>query len=83
MSKNLSNSMNANLNMDSAGTSDRTVLKRNSKDIAWDYGILESEERGAYRIKEHIANIPGNVSACPKSSKDDKEKCKNAIEEAN
>ncbi|KAG5382989.1 hypothetical protein IGI04_034459 [Brassica rapa subsp. trilocularis] len=38
---------------------------------------------GAYRIKEHIANIPGNVSACPKSSKDDKEKCKNAIEEAN
>lgn len=72
--------------MDSAGTSDRTVLKRNSKDIAWDYGILEFEERGqikcklcgkefsrgAYRIKEHIANIPGNVSACPKSSRGSK-----------
>ncbi|XP_010418925.1 PREDICTED: uncharacterized protein LOC104704562 [Camelina sativa] len=37
---------------------------------------------GAYRIKEHIAKIPGNVYACPRSSKDDQEKCKTAIEEA-
>ena len=37
---------------------------------------------GAFRIKEHIAKIPGNVSACPLSTKDDQEKCKNAIDEA-
>lgn len=89
--------MDTDLNMDSSGASDTTVLKRNSKDVAWEYGMLINPRNvdkvkcklcgkefsgGAYRIKEHIANIPGNVSACPKSSEDDQKKCKNAIEEA-
>ncbi|XP_010496007.1 PREDICTED: uncharacterized protein LOC104773140 [Camelina sativa] len=33
-------------------------------------------------MKEHIAKIQGNVSACPLSTKEDQEKCKNAIDEA-
>ena len=38
--------------------------------------------RGVYRVKEHIGYIFENVSACPKSSVNDKAKCKNAIVEA-
>jgi len=37
---------------------------------------------GVYKVKEHIGHISRNVSACPKSSLDDKAKCKNAIVEA-
>lgn len=37
---------------------------------------------GVYRIKEHVGHIPGNVTACTKSLKDDQVKCKNAIVEA-
>ncbi|CAL9220820.1 unnamed protein product, partial [Arabidopsis halleri] len=88
--------MASSSNVDPHGASDSTVLKRNSNDVAWEYGILYDLKNldkvkcklcgkefsgGAYRIKEHIAKISGNVSACPKSSKDDQEKCKNAIEE--
>ncbi|KAF8097856.1 hypothetical protein N665_0280s0055 [Sinapis alba] len=72
-------------------------LKRNSNDIGWEYGILcdmKNPDRvkcklcskemsgGVYRIKEHIAHIPGNVAACSKSSKDDQAKCRKAIAEA-
>jgi len=38
--------------------------------------------RGVYRVKEHIGHIFGNVFACPKSSPNEKAKCKNAIVEA-
>ncbi|XP_010485158.1 PREDICTED: uncharacterized protein LOC104763492 [Camelina sativa] len=89
--------MDSGLDEEPSGASDSTVLKRNWKDVAWEYGMLSDSKNldkvkcklcgkeflgGAYRIKEHIAKIPGNVSACPRSSKDDQEKCKNAIEEA-
>ena len=72
-------------------------LKRNSNDVGWEYGILcdpKNPDRvkcklclkemsgGVYRIKEHVGHIPGNVTACPKSLKDDQVKCKNAIVEA-
>ncbi|XP_052177734.1 uncharacterized protein LOC127791759 [Diospyros lotus] len=74
-----------------------SVFKRKSNDIGWEYGMLIDPKNmdkvkcklcgkimsgGVYRIKEHIGNISGNVSACPKSSLDDQAKCKNAIAEA-
>ncbi|XP_010474034.1 PREDICTED: uncharacterized protein LOC104753484 [Camelina sativa] len=89
--------MDSGLNEEPSGASGSTVLKRNSNDIAWEYEMLSDSKNldkvkcklcgkdfsgGAYRIKEHIAKIPGNVSAFQRSSKDDQEKCKTAIEEA-
>lgn len=74
-----------------------SILKRKSNDVGWEYGILADQNNldkvkcklcgkimsgGIYRIKEHIAHIKGNVSACPKSSLDDQAKCRNAITEA-
>ena len=74
-----------------------SVLKRKSNDVGWEYGMLVDPKNmdkvkcklcdkimsgGVYRVKEHIGHISGNVSACPKSSVDDKAKCKNAIAEA-
>ncbi|TXG48575.1 hypothetical protein EZV62_024450 [Acer yangbiense] len=37
---------------------------------------------GVYRLKQHIARIAGNVSKCPKSTKEDQVRCKQAIEDA-
>ena len=37
---------------------------------------------GIYRIKHHIGWIKGNVSKCPKSTKEDKEKCANDLNKA-
>ncbi|KAH6838113.1 hypothetical protein C2S53_001204 [Perilla frutescens var. hirtella] len=37
---------------------------------------------GVYRIKAHIAGIRGNVASCIKASKEDRELCNNAINEA-
>ncbi|GFS33428.1 HAT transposon superfamily protein [Actinidia rufa] len=63
------------------GESDK--LKRASNDIGWEYGMLVDSTNldklkcklcgkvvsgGIFRIKQHIANIKGNVSACPKST---------------
>ena len=77
------------------GESDK--LKRASNDIGWDYGMLVDPTNldklkcklcgklvsgGIFRIKQHIANIKGNVSACPKSTDEDKAKCIAAIEMA-
>lgn len=72
-------------------------LKRGSSDIGWEFGLLADPTNldklkcklcgkvvsgGIYRIKQHIAHIKGNVAPCPKSSDDDKAKCKSALEEA-
>ncbi|XP_010419316.1 PREDICTED: uncharacterized protein LOC104705021 [Camelina sativa] len=80
-----------------AESAETSALRRNSKDVAWEYGMLCNPKNpdkvkcklcgkefsgGAYRMKEHIAKIQGNVSACPLSSKEDQEKCKTAIDEA-
>ncbi|KAH6776392.1 hAT transposon superfamily protein [Perilla frutescens var. hirtella] len=35
-----------------------------------------------YRLKAHIAGIKGNVASCTKASKEERELCKNAINEA-
>ena len=36
---------------------------------------------GVKRLKHHIAHIMGNVAPCPKATKDDQIKCRNAINE--
>ncbi|XP_052179005.1 uncharacterized protein LOC127792523 [Diospyros lotus] len=74
-----------------------SVFKRKSNDIRWEYGMLIDTKNmdkvkcklcvkvmsgGVYRVKEHIGHIFENVSTGPKSSSDDKAKCKNAIAEA-
>ncbi|KAL5806564.1 hypothetical protein ACOSQ4_029297 [Xanthoceras sorbifolium] len=37
---------------------------------------------GAYRMKEHICHISGNVAACPKATPEAQVKCRNVIMEA-
>ena len=73
------------------------VLRRKSNDVGWEYGALVDPNNldkvkcklcsktfsgGVYRMKEHIGHISGNVAKCPKSSKEDQEKCRQAILEA-
>ncbi|KAM7483627.1 hypothetical protein LguiB_008210 [Lonicera macranthoides] len=70
------------------------ISKRDSDNIGWDYGTLISLANkdkvkcklcgkemsgGVYRIKQHIAHVKGNVSKCPKSTKEDKERCLNDL----
>ena len=74
----------------------RSVLKANSTDIGWEYAVKAyptNPDRlkcllcnkvvsgGINRIKQHIANIKGNVDGCKKSSDEDKAKCIKAIED--
>ncbi|KAL5829117.1 hypothetical protein ACOSQ3_018585 [Xanthoceras sorbifolium] len=73
-----------------------SVLKRRSNDVGWEFGVLIDPKNldrvkcilcgkvmsgGAYRIKEHIGQISGNVAACPKATPDAQAKCRNAIME--
>ncbi|CAA7031115.1 unnamed protein product [Microthlaspi erraticum] len=72
-------------------------MKRNSNDIGWDYGrimdlshpdrlkcILCGKEvpGGVFRMKEHIAQVKGNMASCPHASKEDQDKCMKVIVEA-
>ncbi|CAA7045305.1 unnamed protein product [Microthlaspi erraticum] len=72
-------------------------LKRNSNDVGWEYGSLcdpKNPDRlkcklcgkemggGVYRIKEHIAHRKGNVTPCPRSTKEDQSKCMKAVMES-
>ena len=83
--------------MDNPPTDAPRPLKRNSNDVGWEFGVLCNPKNvdkvkcklcgkefsgGIYRMKEHIAHVKGNVSACPVSSKADQEKCKQAILDA-
>ena len=71
-------------------------LKRKSTDIGWEYGVLADPIKvdrlkcilcdkvmsgGVNRLKHHIAHITGNVAPCPKATKVDQIKCRNAINE--
>ncbi|KAJ0680263.1 putative transcription factor/ chromatin remodeling BED-type(Zn) family [Helianthus annuus] len=73
------------------------VLKRKSNDIGWEYGSLVDPNKldrtqcdlckktmsgGIYRLKQHIAGIPGSVTVCPKATKDDQLRVRNALNEA-
>lgn len=85
--------MNRSKSNASNSTTLSALTKRDSDNIGWDYGtivdppnkdrvkcILCGKEMsgGIYRIKHHIGHIRGNVSKCPKSTKEDKKKCANA-----
>ncbi|KAH6831550.1 hypothetical protein C2S53_015076 [Perilla frutescens var. hirtella] len=81
----------------SDSTSVELTLKRKSNDIGWTYCNLVDPSNldkvqcikcgkkmsgGIYRLKAHIAGIRGNVASCTKASKEERELCKNAINEA-
>ncbi|CAN6720326.1 unnamed protein product [Malus baccata var. baccata] len=81
----------------SSSSQSENVLKRSSKDVGWEYGILANPTNsdkvkcklcdkiisgGVHRLKQHVANIRGNIAACTKSSDEDKAKCRAALEEA-
>ena len=87
----------ANTNLASGAASNDSVLKRKSDDIGWEFGHLIDPTNfdrvecklcgkkfggGVYRLKQHVAHISGNVSKCLRSTKEDQEKCKKAIEDA-
>ena len=80
--------------MDNPPTDTPPPLKRNSNDVGWEYGVLcdarsldkvkcklcgKEFSGGVFRMKEHIAHLKGNVSACLVSSKEDQEKCKKTV----
>ncbi|KAJ9544513.1 hypothetical protein OSB04_024220 [Centaurea solstitialis] len=71
-------------------------LKRKSTDVGWEYGVLVDPNKiervrcllcgkemggGINRLKYHNANITGNVKPCPKSTKEDQLRCRNALNE--
>ena len=72
----------------------RALLKRNSDDVGWEYGVLidlnvikcklcpKVVKAGIYRLKLHIAGKKGEVRACPNATAEDKAKCRKAIEES-
>ncbi|CAB4311508.1 unnamed protein product [Prunus armeniaca] len=79
------------------GRESSSSLKRASSDVGWEFGVLADPTNldklkcklcgklvsgGVYRIKQHVAHIKGNVAPCPRSSDEDKAKCKAALEEA-
>ncbi|KAK2652825.1 hypothetical protein Ddye_012681 [Dipteronia dyeriana] len=83
-----------NTNLASRGPNE-SVLKQKSDDIGWEFGHLidpsnfdrvECKLCGkkfggrVYRLKKHIAHISGNVAKCPRSTKEDQDRCKKAIE---
>jgi len=66
------------------------LLKRNSDDVGWQYGILVDPNNkdkvkckfcnkvmqgGIYRLKQHVAHDGKNATKCPKSTDEAKEKC--------
>ncbi|TQE07882.1 hypothetical protein C1H46_006531 [Malus baccata] len=81
----------------SSSSQSENVLKRSSEDVGWEYGILANPTNtdkvkcklcnkiisgGVHRLKQHVANIRGNVAACTQSSDEDKAKCRAALEGA-
>ncbi|KAK2655648.1 hypothetical protein Ddye_008700 [Dipteronia dyeriana] len=86
-----------NNNIRSKGASKDSVLKCKSDDIGWEYGKLIDPSNfdkvkcnlcskefsgGLFRLKQHIAQIAGNVSKCPKSTSEDQVRCKQALDDA-
>ena len=71
--------------------------KRKSNDVGWEFGILIDEKNpdkvqcilckkvfsgGVYRLKEHVANIQGNVVPCRMATNDNQLRCRQAIADA-
>ncbi|TXG48199.1 hypothetical protein EZV62_027493 [Acer yangbiense] len=73
------------------------MLKRKSNDIGWEFGQLNDPRNldkvkcklcrktfseGVYRLKEHVGHLKGNVSSCPRSTKENIDGCRKAIKDA-
>jgi hypothetical protein len=80
-----------------AATTDPVVLKRNSDDIGWEYGVLVNpvnkekvrcllcdhySSGGIYRLKQHVGHVGSAVAKCKKTTLEAKDKCKKSLEEA-
>ncbi|PWA93713.1 zinc finger, BED-type [Artemisia annua] len=76
--------------------SNSQLLKRNSNDVGWEFGVLVDPNKmdrvqcklcnkvlsgGISRLKQHVAGIIGNTTPCPKSTNEQKTICRNAINE--
>ncbi|XP_076910441.1 uncharacterized protein LOC143568088 [Bidens hawaiensis] len=75
-------------------TATQNDLKRKSNDPGWDYGILTDPNnkdkvkctlcnkpmsRGINRLKQHIAQIKGNVAPCSEATKEDQIRCRDSL----
>ncbi|TXG51052.1 hypothetical protein EZV62_023576 [Acer yangbiense] len=81
-----------------SGASDaNSMLNRKSNDIGWEFGQLidprnldkvkcklcgKTFSGGINRLKEHVGHLKGNVSSCPRSTKENIDTCRKAIEDA-
>ncbi|KAF7131997.1 hypothetical protein RHSIM_Rhsim09G0032000 [Rhododendron simsii] len=80
----------------SEASNSEPVLKRNSDDVGWDYGVIvdvKNKDRlkcilcgnqytgGVSRMKKHIAQVTEDDASCTKASKEDILKCKKALDE--
>jgi len=78
-------------------TAVENLLKRNSDDVGWEYGVLIDAQNkdkvkckfcghqstgGVYRLKQHVANVGKNVKKCRESTQEAKEKCKKSLDES-
>jgi len=75
------------------GTEGGNVLRRNSDDVGWEYGVLVDPNNkdkvmfgGVYRVKQHVAGEGKNAKKCPsKKTTPEKlqeahKKCKKALD---
>ncbi|KAK3122984.1 hypothetical protein QOZ80_8AG0621510 [Eleusine coracana subsp. coracana] len=73
------------------------VLKRNSDDVGWKYGVLvdplnkekvrckfygHTSSAGIYRLKQHVARVGTSVIKCTKQTPEEKAECKKSLDEA-
>jgi hypothetical protein len=80
-----------------AATTAPVILKRNSDDVGWKYGVLvdplnkekvrcllcgHCNSGGIYRLKQHARHVESVVAKCKKMTPEAKDKCKKSLEEA-
>ena len=78
-------------------TEGANVLRRNSDDVGWEYGVLVDANNkdkvkckfrgkvmqgGIYRLKQHVAHEGKNVRKCRDSTDEAKANCKKSLDEA-
>jgi hypothetical protein len=78
-----------------ASPTDLVVLKRNSDDVGWEYGVLvdpldkekvrcllcgHCSPGGIYHLKQHVGHVGSVVARCKKTTPEAKNKCKKLLE---
>jgi hypothetical protein len=73
------------------------ILKRNSDDVGWEYGVLvdplnkenvrcllcgHCSSGEIYRLKQHVGHVGSIVAKCKKKTPEAKDKCKKSLEKA-